>query len=122
MVGPAFQYASTRRQLEGELQSVLNFPVADVARGIRYAKVFVGKGARSRSANRSRIAAVNTVLDEPAVYLVVHIRIPEHRMIEQVEELHTELKGCFLAEELQPVRRNLPVLNDGEVHILNSRS
>ena len=75
---------------EDQLESVLNLPVADVARGVRHAELVI--------VQRASAAIHHVVYNFGAAHTVVQIGVAEHRMIEQVEELQAELNFGFLAE------------------------
>src|SRR6266446_7887153 len=110
------------RYSEDQLESVLNLPVADVAGGVGHAKCSVAQGTFIGALNSADLTSIRVVLDYSSVHVEVYVRIAEHGMIKQVEELQAELKFSFLAEHFDAVERQIPVLVDGEIHGGDSRS
>lgn len=106
---------------EDQFESVLNLPVADVAWGLGQTKARIPQGAIAGPTSTVGRAMEHPVLDDSAirVEVVCIAGHAEHRMVEEVEELKTELKLGFLAEHLGAMERQRPVLEDREVNVLN---
>src|SRR5258706_617825 len=69
-----------------------------------------------------RSTADNIVENGCALLNEVEIRVPEHRVVEEVEGFQTELDPGLLTEVLTAVEGQVPVLADGEVHISYART
>ena len=110
------------RYSEDQLESVLDLPVADIARGLSNTETGVTQGAVAASRNPAGRATVHAILDNAAIHVKPCVGIAEHRVIEQVEELQAELKLGFLSEHFGAMEWQVPVLKDREINVGNSRA
>jgi hypothetical protein len=95
---------------EQDLQSILDFPVADVARSVRQAEVAVADQAGRSARNPVGCTTVSAVGEFSTIYVEMDLRIAKHGMVEQVEEFKPELNSRFLAEQFVAVERHCPFL------------
>lgn len=105
---------------EGQLESVLNLPIANVAGGIGQAKPAVAGRTRFHCRSRGRHATESTIGDYAVISSKVDVCTPKHWVIHQIEELQTELNSSLLAEELF-AKRHAPIFENREIHVRNTR-
>src|SRR6202022_106074 len=109
VVKPRQTISTLTRLSEGQLESVLNLPVADVAGGVGHTKPAVGGRTGFHRRSHWCLTMENTVGDYPVVSSKVVVCIPEHGMVHQIEELHAELNSSLLSEESIAMERQAPV-------------
>ena len=107
------------RYSEDQLESVLNLPVADIARSLGKTEAGIAESAVRRGPNALGGATVHAILDDAAIHVKARVGIAEHRVIEKVEEFKTELQPGFLPEHFGAVERQVPVLEDREINVGN---
>ena len=77
---------------------------------------------RERDTSGAVAGAAGTIRAHRILKVKGSVGIPEHGMVEQVEGLKAELDSGLLAEVLAGMEGQLPVLEEGEISILNCRA